>query len=305
MSYTTRWFPGTISSDRPESFLWEGLKFYLANLRPRHFLKVQRTVGKVRADYDASRRSILEKLESADWETYIYGPDGDEDFTLLGDRIVWSSLREARSQVLDRIVNAVNRYCTSGTTVVEFGSGDGRNLIYLKKHFPEINFIGLELSPVSVQLSRAAAEKFGVKVSFYECDICDGLPDLPPRDEISLAYSCFALEMIPRNVQRAIENMLSSSSGAVCFFEPVSELWPWGPRGVTSRLRVAYLNRLQGFMPALKSALRGSSWSVHLAQRMRVSHNPINEGCEIHLNESAARDRKSTVQTDTQPQMVD
>ena len=288
MSYKTRWFPGTVPSDSPGSFLWEGLKFYLRHVRPRHFLTTRRTVEKVRRDYDASRGSLLEKLKATDWDTYIYGPEADEDFTLLGDRVVWSGLREARSQVLERIVKAVGQYGSAGKTVVEFGSGDGRNLIYLKKRFPEINFVGLELSPVSVQLSRAAAEKFGVDVSFYESDICDGLPPLPPPPEVSLAYSCFALEMIPRNAQRAIENMLAASSGAVVFFEPVAELWPWGLRGVVSRLRVAHLDRLRGFMPALRRALREGGWELQSAQRMRVSHNPINEGGEIHVKGGAA-----------------
>ena len=52
--------------------------------------------------------------------------------------------------------------------MVELGSGSGRSLLFLKKRLPDRRFVGLELSPVSVQMARRLSEKFALPVDFVQ-----------------------------------------------------------------------------------------------------------------------------------------
>ena len=163
--YKTQIFSTQLSSDNETSFLKAALKYYL-RLCIGRFLRFRihksfrwRTPETVGSSYDANAARILQVLENTPWDEYIFGKKDSVDFILLHDRVIWASTEMARSFVLSRIEQMVDRYSTGRGTVVEFGSGSGRNLLYLKKRFPHITFVGFELSPVSVQLSRQAASK--------------------------------------------------------------------------------------------------------------------------------------------------
>ncbi len=286
MSYSTRWLGCCLPFNNPHSFLWTAFKYYLFNLRPGHFRHTYRTSKFVRKEYDSLRGQQLAKLASTNWDSYISFPKGDMDFVLIGDRVIWGDLQVTQKPLLSRLTEIVSHYCSKGGTVIEFGSGDGRNLLFLKKCFPNLNFIGLELSSVSVELSYEATRKFGLDVNFYTCNVCEELPKLPPPRDVHLVFSLAALEQMPRLFPAAVKNMLASSSRSVVFLEPVIELYPWNLRGIVSRLRILYLDRLQGLMKELKRITAGTDWSLAEAHRLGYAANPINEICEIHLRHS-------------------
>jgi SAM-dependent methyltransferase len=205
------------------------------------------------------------------------------DFAVLDDRLIYMSLPETLKRFSSELVDVVGRLVKDGETVIEFGSGSGRNLLYLKKHFPKINFIGLELSPVSVDLSREAAKKFGVDVSFYVSNVCETLPDFPNKGKAALVYSAHALEMMPRIFPNAIHNMLATSAKSVIFYEPVEEYWSKDLRGLVSWLRVRYMDRLRGFMPALHQQMEQQRYVLVSAERFKTTINPINETVKVHI----------------------
>jgi hypothetical protein len=237
----------------------------------------------VRKSYNSSRRQELERLETLDWESFVYFPEDWSDFVLIDDKVTWGGLRRPRSQLLTRLGGVVSEYARPGATIIEFGSGDGRNLLHLKTMFPDTRFIGLELSDVSVQLSREAAKKFGLDVEFLEANVCEELPNLPRSDDVTLAYSSFALEMMPRIFTRAVDKMADSTSGGLVFFEPAGELWPLNLRGISSRLRVFQLDRLRGLIRKVRKLTSTADWDLLRMERLRVGINPLNEACEIHL----------------------
>jgi hypothetical protein len=248
-----------------------------------------RSPESVRSLYDGHRARLLDQIPSLSWEDMVYGNliygKGDHglQFVLVNDRIEWASVRKTRAIALTRIEKAVEAYVPSKGVAVEFGSGDGRNLIYLKRRFPDRTFIGLELSAVSVELARQLAAKFDLDVRFYQSNVCEGLPPELTAQSADLVFSCHALEQMPRIFTQAVENMLSVSKKAVVMLEPVLELWPLNRRGFVSRLRCWHIDYLRGLLPTIRKLTASSPWSIQSALRLKSANNPFNETCEIHV----------------------
>jgi hypothetical protein len=283
MPYPTNWIQTIPFATSPGAFLRSSFRHYVRSFRPYHFASSRRTPDGVRKSYNSSRQLELERLETIDWDSFVYFPEEWSDFVLIDDKVTWGRLRRARTQLLARLEEVAAEYARPGATIIEFGSGDGRNLLHLKKLFPNTRFIGLELSDVSVQLSREAAKKFGLNVEFFEANVCEELPKLPRSDDVTLAYSSFALEMMPRIFTRAVDKMADSTSGGLVFFEPAGELWPLNLRGISSRLRVLQLDRLRGLSRKVRELTASANWELLRMERLKVGINPLNEACEIHL----------------------
>src|SRR5439155_14171487 len=120
-------------------------------------------------------------------------------------------------------------------------------------------------------------------VTFHVANVCEDLPTLPPRDEVTLSFSSFALEMMPRIFQRAVDSMARVSSLGLAFLEPVPELWAHDLRGFVSRLRVFQLDRLRGLPRAAQGLARSGAWTVEGMARSGLGYNALNEMCELRL----------------------
>ena len=269
---------------RAQAFLWRRLAAHAVGAGVRLVRGNHRTPASVRARYDAARRSLLYRIERLDWDQYTRLPSDHSGFILIDGRVVWGSLRTIRDRMLDRLCAVTAGYARDGATIVEFGSGDGRNLLFLQRRFPKVSFVGLELSEVSVEVSRRAAERFAVpNVRFHVADVCGDVPALPQREEVVLSFSCFALEMMPRIFPRAVDTMARASSVGLVFLEPVPELWRRDLRGLVSRLRVLQLDRLRGLPLVVQGLVRSGSWILEAMARSGLGHNPLNEMCELRL----------------------
>jgi SAM-dependent methyltransferase len=237
----------------------------------------------VQQNYDAERSKLISQLESLNWEDYVFYSESMNDFVVLDDRTVWGALHVVRRRLLDRLVETVRTRVKPGQTVVEFGSGDGRNLLYLRTLFPDIHFVGLELSSSSVQLSKLAAQKFQVTgVEFFQADASKPLPIGLDNRDVGLVYSSFALEQMPRIFEAAILNMFSLSPSSIVLFEPVPEVWPLNLRGLVARLRVKAIDRLQN-LPCVAQRLTKKNPEFHLVkiERSGLAINPHTEMCEV------------------------
>ena len=70
----------------------------------------------------------------------------------------------------------------------------GRNILYLAKKFPDKKFIGIELSPVSVELSKLAADQFRItNIEFYVGDLTqvDDYSELIISSSLVFTKHCF------------------------------------------------------------------------------------------------------------------
>ncbi|MHB1224992.1 MAG: class I SAM-dependent methyltransferase [Gemmatimonadaceae bacterium] len=247
-----------------------------------------RTPDAVSVLYDGMRQPVFDRRDTLSWDEVLYGQAPPGTTVLVADRLAHGSYRVPREVNLTRLKAHVGHYTDPGDRVVEFGCGDGRNLIYLQRAFPDRDFVGLELSGVSCALARRLAERFDAKVTFHEADVTAALPAaLPPRSA-AMAYSCHALEQMPRIFARALANMATVSSNAIILLEPVPELWPWSMRGLVSRLRVRAIDRMRGLTDAAARLAGGGDWTVVTARRLGYGSNPLNETCEIVLRRTAS-----------------
>lgn len=292
--YRTRHFPADLPTPSGAAFVRRGLAYYGARAAKRRFQALLkpgadrwRDAAMVKGAYDAERGYTLEREAALSFDELVYGSADrfdtvpDSDFILLDDAVVWGLTRTSRRFLVEEIERQVRQLTSPGSTVVELGSGSGRNLLYLRKCLPDRRFIGLELSPVSVTLARHLSQKFELPVEFIEANVCRDLPAGAPA-AADLVYSSHALEMMPRQFVGAVRNALTLSAAHVLFLEPIPELWPADARGLTSRLRAYVMDRLDGFMPALHRELAARpEWTVVNAERLRTSTNPVNETCRV------------------------
>ena len=146
---------------------------------------------------------------------------------------------------------------TDGTgTVVELGSGRGRNLLYLKRRFPGLRCVGLDISPVSTALAHAAAERFGLEIEVASADVTQPLPPLPSG--IAVCYSVHALEQMPRVFPQAVQAMLGLHPACRGVVQPVAELHPPTLRGWVSRLYIRDHDYLNGLYSTCRPSARQS-----------------------------------------------
>ena len=280
--YRTGWIPVREVSG-PSDLVTKAFLYYAALLIPRTLFQ-KRTVETVRTAYNLDRQKMVDDLEGIDWDSYVFFSKDRKDFTLIDGQVRFSEWRAPRELLLNELKDAVSSVARPGATVVEFGSGDGRNLFYLKKCFPDMKFVGFELSDISVGLSQAASTKFKVAdVSFYCADVTRTLPIDLSQENVICCFSSFALEMMPKIFQGAVDQMLSLSSDLVVFFEPVDELWSHDLRGWASKLRVLNLHRLRGLYRYVQEVARKGEWTIERAQRSGIAINPFNEMVQIRL----------------------
>ena len=283
---------GHISTETtsPEEFLESALHYWnFRSLKKKEWSRSPTKNGhlfQVTNYYNALRSWEEDHIDEVLWEDVIYGIDvgGIKDFVLIDDEIVWSSYIKPREFLLDRLEESVRSCVLPGEVVIEFGSGDGRNLLYLKSRFPEMYFFGVEVSPDSVRVSKLLAEKFGLQIGFYEFDVCKPLEAVPGELKVGLVFSCHALELMPRVFVIAVINMCNISKHHIKFFEPIPEMWPPDFRCDVSRLRAQELDRLFGLPETLEGLEAKSNWKIVSKHRLGTAHNPLNETCEIHLS---------------------
>ncbi|MDA0786864.1 MAG: class I SAM-dependent methyltransferase [Proteobacteria bacterium] len=208
-------------------------------LRHGRLRRVERTVERVRSGYDDGRS----KIEIGSFDDFVIG-NWPSDFAYVDGRLQFTDPNRATHARMQGMLERVRRYAGDGA-VVEIGCGTGRNLLYLARHGVTNPLVGLELSPVSVDLARRAAESFGHAIRYEECDITRTLPEIGPVDVV---LSVHAFEMMPRVFVEGLVNIATLRPKAAVFLEPIEELWPGMSLScMLARLRVRRLDRLSGF----------------------------------------------------------
>jgi SAM-dependent methyltransferase len=82
----------------------------------------------------------------------------------------------------------------SPASVIEFECGTGRNLLAIKRAYPDVRCVGVELSPASVERARSASRHYGLPIEVHVVDVTRPVPAIVPA---AVCYSVHALEQIP------------------------------------------------------------------------------------------------------------
>lgn len=233
------------------------------------------TRGKVTVqnEYESGWKSYEEVLRNCDsLESWLF-LKGIEDQPLLCNvdgKISFASVNMPefnRSNLLKCIENNFKNI----SSITEFGSGLGRNLLYIKSKFPHIKCYGYELCKNGVMMANQAKEKFGVDVEYSQLDFINDPQEKYIFPKTDVAFTMYALEQIPLKSDIAIKNILSRVHMGSIHIEPVVENYPMTLRGIIGRIDHWKIDYLRNFEKNIKgiSNISFSKYPIH------TSHNPI------------------------------
>lgn len=199
------------------------------------------------AIYNPMRQKLLEDFEKSPptVDRYVCGSDAGQRASLgltdCADMMLDGKATANSEAVADRyfsdLVNEIERY--DPKSVTEIGSGYGRNIIGLAARNPSRDYLGLELTPASVELSRKAADHYGLRCEFREFDATKEWDGHPMADVV---FSVHALEAIPDS-SAVVDRMVAHARKAVIMFEPFPDYWR-GMKGVARKLKALRAERL-------------------------------------------------------------
>lgn len=256
----------------PTVFVWSSLAHY--GLRALLLPREHRDTAFVISEYNHDHRDEYWK-PALSLDDFLYGNAQDHAWVLVDDRMVKSTCAEVRRRLLPKLRDRVARYSKPGDLVVEFGAGTGRNLAYLAHELPDRKYLGLELTPRSVEDARRTLAHFGLAVEMKVADVTHSVEVASPA---AVAFSVLALEQLPDNKSRdALQQMAAVAKNAIVCFEPIRELYPYTLRGITSRLRQYRADYLEG----LQQHARGLGFEPTVEARTGLGLNALNEICEL------------------------
>jgi SAM-dependent methyltransferase len=210
----------------------------------------------------------------------VFGKPLSPDLVLSDGHIRWGSRTDVRRAERQHVVQVIAEACAGleAPAVLELGCGNGANLLLLKRDHPRIRAIGLELSPVSVDLAQRAAAAYGLDVEFRQADVSRPVT-LDSDAAADIVFSCHALEQMPDIYVGAVDNALAIASREAIFFEPVGESYPRNLRGIVGRMRLAAVDYLNGLHANLVA--RGAN--ITSVRNLGFGLTPFNETVEIHV----------------------
>jgi SAM-dependent methyltransferase len=261
-----------IENRGPTVFLLSSLAHYgVRALVPRG---ITRDANHVLTEYNHGRQEL--------WKTdlslaeYVFGDNRTRQWILKDDRVQQGTERDVREPLLSRLVDHVRRNSDVGDTIIEFGAGTARNLAHLARTLPDRKYLGVELTPNTVDEARSLLARFGLPVELMVGDITSVTLDCTA----AVSYSFHALEQLPGARSRdALARMAAVTTRSILCLEPIRELYEMSLRGIASRLRQARADYLQNLRDhAIELGL-----DVASARRLGMGRNPLNETCELTI----------------------
>jgi SAM-dependent methyltransferase len=255
----------------PTLYVWSSLAHY--GLRALFLPKIRRDKKFVINEYNNERNEYWKPSLSLD--EFIFGDARVPIWVLVDDKLVRGNLRMVRERLLPRLRDRVAQYSKPGDLVVEFGAGTGRNLAYLARELPDRRYLGLELTPHTVEEAQRTMKEYNLPI---EMKVADVTHPLGLDKEAAVSISVLALEQLPGALSKdALAQMAATARNAIVCFEPIRELFPYSIRGLTARLRLYQADYLSG----LPEYARQLGLRVVVQERSKLAANPLNEMGEL------------------------
>jgi hypothetical protein len=194
-------------------------------------------------------------------ETSFFHVDGELRY------LTFDSIGFYQATLLDALAQAFPQ----ATSVTEFGSGLGRNLLFLKTKLPNLNLYGYELCKPGVEIAKEAARKFDVDCHYSQLDYVRDPQSAYVFPVTDVAYTMFSLEQIPRDNGIAIDNIRDHCVLGSIHMEPVPENYPFTFRGLLGKLDHWKVDYLASF----DKNVRSIGFSEITNKVLTSSHNPL------------------------------
>lgn len=250
-------------------FRWLAGAAVRAVLRPR----MDRQKSNVLTEYSAGWESYARYLDQCvtldDW-LKIRGVEDVISYCQVSGKVKCESFDSGEFNKR-KILTTLQRDFPTAKSVTEYGCGIGRNLLFLKRQLPHLKCYGYELCKPGVELAAAAAQKFGLDVSYSQLDYVGGNESeyIFPKTDVS--FTLFSLEQLPNTNKIAVENILRHTVYGSIHLEPVPEMYPFTLRGLIGRMDHWKANYLRNFERNISELAN----IVITRESINSSHNPL------------------------------
>jgi hypothetical protein len=232
----------------------------------------------------ARHKPWLDRASSIEsWLTVPGIEDAKGVFNVDG-RLVVGEFRSA-DFYRDSLIKALQTHFPTATSFCEYGCGVGRNLLVLKRQFPDADCYGYELCQSGVDVARTAATKFGIDVKYSQLDYVNDPPEKYIFPDVDVAFTLFSLEQLPRHSDIALRNILARTRMGSVHMEPVRERYPNTARGYLGRIEHRKVDYLGDF-DRTAHAVPDIDVTV---EPLNSSHNPLMFPSVYILKKSGAR----------------
>jgi hypothetical protein len=252
-----------------ENMRWLAKAAVVALVRPKEDRRKSAVLDEYSANWTALSRH-LESCSSVEQWLRIKGVEDGVRFCNVAGRLErqafdWQYFNR------NKIVETLQREFPGARSVTEYGSGIGRNLLFLKQRMPEVQCYGYELCRPGVELAQAAASKFGLQVEYSQLDYVGAADSEYVFPDTDVAFTMYSLEQIPTANRTAVENIMRHVTRGSIHIEPVPENYPYTIRGLVGRLdhwKADYLSHFERNISSIELA-------AIKKERLDTAHNPL------------------------------
>ena len=251
------------------------LRFCYRFIRKRNFKRDTELVFSI---YESRRLDHIKNYTFTTLDEYVFeSKTSNEETTrwnLYKGKLKFDALKEITEYKYSLLEEKIRTIDTK--YIVELGSGSGRNILYLAQKFPEKRFVGIELSPISVELSELAAIEFRLSnVEFFAKDLTkpDTYSDLIKSSSLVFSMHCF--EEMPRIFKIPLILMKEKKVQNIFLLEPAFLFQPKRHFLELARLlRIMHHDRLWGLPEFCKMEF---TKNYDLTQiDLGMGNNPVN-----------------------------
>ncbi len=211
----------------------------------------------------------LNQLPPEEWFDRIVYRKGLRGYVLKEARVVEEDWAAVERHMHEAVASALGLSRGAPLKVLEFGCASGRNLFWLKKEYPHLTLVGVEISGQARDLGQRLSARFGLPVEFGR--VRDGrIPQ--PDGAFDAAFTKFCLEQCPYEYPAIVAELLRVTKGRVVLLEPMEEMHPLSFRGLLGRLHGFYHNYSRGLYGHLRRLPQ-----FRQARRLGWAVNPFNE----------------------------
>jgi SAM-dependent methyltransferase len=192
----------------------------------------RRNSSQVASDYDQGQWH--DELEAKGWERYA---DIDDYLlhrrappmqAIVDGRLTRLSAHDYYSYRTKLLTDVLASAAGDAETLVELGSGTGRNLFTLARSGHWKKVIGLELSATGREVTRRIAAHSGIdSVESGHIDLLDPSSEGYARLRGAVVFTFYCLEQLPSQTETVLRNLIDAGVRRVIFIEPTLELFKW------------------------------------------------------------------------------
>jgi len=234
---------------------------------------VDRTASEVLREYSsgwAQYRNLLAVSSSLDDWLNLEGLDVRQGFSNVDDRLTFTRFKSSE-YYRNILLTSLREHLPAAGSITEYGCGMGRNLLFLKQQFPQLECYGYELVTEGVEVAQEAAKKFGVNVQYAQLDYLRSPSSKYVFPTTDAAFTMFSLEQLPAGCGIALRNILAHTKMGSIHIEPVTEHYPYTVRGLIGRLD----HWKAGYLRDFPAAVGQQTLASVVSKRLFSSHNPL------------------------------